>query len=319
MSRNESGALRRLQFRAEYLALRALAAVVGLLPEKLAVRAGVWLGRALWLLAPRRRRIARENIEKAMPGERTPAEVARLVKDVFVNIGLTTTENLWMQKPSHRESLRDRMPISGIDGVARALEGGHGMLALTSHLGNWELFGGALAANLGKINALARPVNNPFVRAYTTRMREALGMTVLSTRDGVRPMIAALRRGEFLGILTDQHVNRAFVPATFFGRPAATTAVTASLALRLGAPVFVAWSVRDGRSFRHQGRLEGPVELVRTGDKEADIAANTQQFNDRIEAVVRERPEQWLWTHRRWKLADRSEQDDQKEQAEHVG
>ncbi len=318
MARPEPGALRRTQYALEYAALRVFTAVIGVMPEKLAVCAGVCVGRLFWLLGRRRRRIARENIEKAMPGERTPDEVARLVREVFVQIGLTVVESVWMQRPVHRESLRERMPISGLDGVARALEDGRGVIGLAGHVGNWELLGGALAVTLSKVNALARPVDNPFVRAYATRTREILGMNILSTRDGVRPMIAALRRGEFLGILTDQHVNRSFEPVTFFGRKAATTAVAAALALRLDALVFITWSTRDGRSFRHHGHTDGPVELVRTGDKDADVRANTQLFNDALEKIIREHPEQWLWTHRRWKLAERLDTDRQSEQA-HVG
>ena len=138
-------------------------------------------------------------------------------------------------------------------------------------------------------------------------------MRILSTRDGARPLVRVLKNGEPLAVLVDQHVNRSFVAVDFFGRKAATTAVVASLALRLDVPVFHAYSLRDGHSFRHHGYMVGPLELVRTGDHDADVAANTQRFNDHIEAVVRRHPEQWLWTHRRWKLAERLERARRKE------
>ena len=319
MARNKAGVLRRVQYAVEYAGVRLLSAVVGLLPERLAVFAGVTLGRTLWLVGVRRRGIARRNIEKAMPGERTKHEVRRLVRQVFINIGLTAVESLWMRTRITRANIEERFPGEGFDTVRRALLAGRGAVAFTPHLGNWELFGAFAAARLGTLNALARPVNNPMVGEYTTRLREGFGIKVLSTRDGVRPMIAALKSGEPLAILTDQHVNRACVPATFFGRKAATTAVIASLALRLDAPVFAAYSLRDGRSFRHRACFDGPLELIRTGDREADVLANTQMFNDKLEEIIRRHPEQWLWTHRRWKLADKLERDRQKEHAENVG
>ena len=319
MTRTEPGVLCRLQFLLEYLVLRALSALIGLLPERAAARAGVVLGRIGWRVGRHRRRVARENIELAMPGERTPEEIDALAKEVFVQIGLTVVENLWLQARGSKADIPDRLPIAGIDMVRQAMEGGCGVLGFTSHLGNWELLGGSAAVQLERCSALARPANNPYVRRYTARFREGLGMTVLSTRDGVRPMITALRRGDFLGILIDQHVNRAFVPTMFFGRRAATTAVVASLALRFDAPVFLGYSIREGRSFRHRGRFQGPIELVRTGNRDADVEANTQRFTEALEAVIREHPEQWLWTHRRWKLADRLEKNGQSEQANHVG
>ncbi|MFH1730344.1 MAG: lysophospholipid acyltransferase family protein [Planctomycetota bacterium] len=315
---SKHGVFRRLKYAAEYAALRALSAVIGLLPEKLAVRAGVMLGRALRLIGRRRRRIARENIKKAMPGEHTAEETRRLVKEVFVNISLTAVESLWMRSRVTKENIGTRCRADGADTVAGVAAEGRGAILCGPHLGNWEFFGAWIAARFGGVAALARPVNNPMVREYTTRLREDFGITVLSTRDGVRPMIAALKRGEFLAVLIDQHVNRAFVPATFFARKAATTAVVASLALKFDTPVFTGYSVRDGHSFRHHAHFEGPIELVRSGDHEADVLANTQRFNDKLEEIIREHPEQWLWTHRRWKLADRLERGSQKEEKMNV-
>jgi KDO2-lipid IV(A) lauroyltransferase len=318
MATDSGGVGRRLQYGAEYAAVRILSSLVGLLPERLAVWTGVALGRFLWLIAPRRRRIARDNLRRAMPDARSGPELRRLVREVFVHIGLTAVETLWMRRRVTRRTIEQRFPVEGIGELRSALAAGRGVIAFTPHLGNWELFGACMAVRLGQLNALARPVNNPGVRRYTTRLRRQFGIEVLSTRKGVRPMIRALRRGETLAVLIDQHVNRAFVPATFFGRPAATTAVVAALALRLDAPVVASYSVRQGHSFRHRGQIEGPIELVRTGDREADVLANTQRFNDLLEQAVRRHPEQWLWTHRRWKLADRTEQETQKEPRDHA-
>jgi len=305
MTKDKPGFLRRTQYLTEYAAIRVLSAVTGLMPEQMAAWAGRNLGRLLWLIAPRRRLIARGNIERAMPHLNGQA-LDRMVKEAFLNIGLTAMETLWMRRRVNPDDIARRFPMDGIEAVDGARRSDRGVIVFTLHLGNWELCGATVAAQIGGVRALARPVNNPHVRAYTTRLRERLGMTVLSTRDGVRPMLRALRAGGVLAVLMDQHVNRAFVPATFFARPAATTAVVASLALRTGAPVFAGYGVRQGRGFRHHGQLEGPLELIQTGDHEADVAANTQRFNDRLEQFVRKHPEQWLWTHRRWKLADRA-------------
>ncbi len=319
MTRDRTGPLRRAQYAIEYAAVRTVSALVGLMPERLAVLAGRALGFVLWLVGLPRRRVAWRNIEQAMPGERTRREVRRLVRRIFLHIGLAAVETVWMRSRITKENIRDRFPVDGVDAAERALAEGRGGIAFTPHLGNWELFGAAMAERLGGLNALARPVNNPLVRDYTTRLREHFGISVLSTRDGVRPMMKALREGKPLAVLIDQHVNRAFVPATFFGRKAATTAVVASLALRLNTPVFAAYSLRQGCTFRHHGHIEGPIELARTGDHDADVLANTQRFNNRLEAIVREHPEQWLWTHRRWKLADRSETAVQEEAPDDVG
>ena len=318
MSRDRTGFLRRMRHHIEYAALRAVAEAVGALPERWAVRAGKALGGLFWLLSPPRRRIARRNVELAFAGQLNRSQVERIVRSVFTHIGLTAAENLWMGRRVTREDVPRRFPVAGLGRFRKARSDGRGALVFLAHLGNWELFGNSVAAQVGGVAALARPVDNPQIRDYVTRLRESFGIRVLSTRDGIRPMLRALQAGELLGILIDQHVHRAFVPATFFGRKAATTAVVASLALRTNAPVFVAYSLRDGHSFRHHGYVEGPLELVRSDDREADVLANTQRFNDRLEELVRGHPEQWLWTHRRWKLAERGPER-RKEATAHVG
>jgi len=318
MSRDRTGFLRRTRHLIEYAALRAVAGAVGVLPERWAVRAGKALGGLFWLLSPPRRRIARRNVELAFAGQLNRSQVERIVRSVFTHIGLTAAENLWMGRRVTREDVPRRFPVEGLGQFRKARSDGRGALVFLAHLGNWELFGNSVAAQVGGVAALARPVDNPMIRDYVTRLRESFGIHVLSTRDGIRPMLRALQAGELLGVLIDQHVHRAFVPATFFGRKAATTAVVASLALRTNAPVFVAYSLRDGHSFRHHGYVEGPLELVRSDDREADVLANTQRFNDRLEELVRGHPEQWLWTHRRWKLAERGPER-RKEATAHVG
>jgi Kdo2-lipid IVA lauroyltransferase/acyltransferase len=72
------------------------------------------------------------------------------------------------------------------------------------------------------------------------------------------------------------------------------------MAIKFGAPVIFGYIHRqDGN--RHTMMIEGPMELIRTGDEEQDIIANTALLTKKIEEAIRERPEQWVWMHRRWK------------------
>jgi Kdo2-lipid IVA lauroyltransferase/acyltransferase len=87
----------------------------------------------------------------------------------------------------------------------------------------------------------------------------------------------------------------------FFGTPACTASGIARVALRTGAAVIPAFMIWDSVLNKYRLRFEPPIELVRTGDDEADVIANTERFTKAIEDIVRRFPEQWLWVHRRWK------------------
>ena len=85
----------------------------------------------------------------------------------------------------------------------------------------------------------------------------------------------------------------------FFGRKACTNKGMALLALKTESPVIPMFLVRERSRFKVI--FEPEVPLIRTGDKTKDIEANTQQYNEVIEKIVRRYPEQWFWVHQRWK------------------
>jgi len=312
MSKDNPGPFLRLKHVFEYASLRLTALVFSCMPEPLAVFCGKMLGRFFWLIGTKRRRLARRNIRKAMP-ELSDREVTRLLKKAALHIGLNTVEAFWARKRVRKEDLEDRFPIEGFELLKEAVDSGKGVICFSSHIGNWQRFGAFQAICLGGFSAPIRPASNPLIRKYMTRLRNEFQIEELSTRRGVRPMVGALRRGRLLVVLIDQHARAGYTEATFFGRKAATTSVVAALGLRLDVPVFAAYSLRDGFTFRHRGYIQGPLELIRTGNRDADVEANTQLFNDMVEEPIRRHPEQWFgWLYPRWKLADRLERKQKK-------
>jgi Kdo2-lipid IVA lauroyltransferase/acyltransferase len=107
-----------------------------------------------------------------------------------------------------------------------------------------------------------------------------------------------LRRGEHLTMLADQKMNDG-VPVPFFGRIAMTSSALASLALRFDCDVLPACVERLGGA-RFRLTVFPRLPLRRSGDHRADVAALMAEVNRRLEAWIRDRPEEWFWVHRRW-------------------
>lgn len=271
---------------------------------------------------PRTRRV-REQLALAFP-ERDRAWVERCCEQVFVHLGRGLAE-LILLRGRHRSALLQRVELEGLEHLeaARRASPTGGVLVMTGHLGNWEL-AAARAASLGlPISVVYRGLRSPALDEALRGLRG--GGTARSGEDFEQlqmgraglSVLRALRRGRFVLVLLDQNARRhegVFVP--FFGRPASTRFGPARIAERLGIPVVPAFVRRlpDGR--HHRIRFEPALEIE--ADPEADDAVrhhggpeseiliqNVARMTAAIETQIRETPEQWIWTHRRWRTQPR--------------
>jgi KDO2-lipid IV(A) lauroyltransferase len=128
------------------------------------------------------------------------------------------------------------------------------------------------------------------------------GNTPIFKDDPARELLRAMKAGSTVGILMDTNMTPPEgVFVDFFGIPACTASGLARIALRTDAAVVPGFTVWDPVLRKYRLRFESPVNLIRTGNSDADIVANTALFTKVIEDVVRRYPDQWLWVHRRWK------------------
>jgi len=132
---------------------------------------------------------------------------------------------------------------------------------------------------------------------------------VIHKDDFARGLISSMRQGETVGILMDTNMTPpqgVFVP--FFGVEACTASGLARVALKTDAAVLPGFLLWDALRSKYVLRFGECMDLVRTGEAEADILANTAAFTAAIEAAIRRNPEEWLWMHRRWKTRPAGEQ-----------
>jgi len=197
----------------------------------------------------------------------------------------------------------------GFENYERAFARGKGVLFLTAHFGGWELSAFTHSMHGHPMNVVMRPLDNIYLDRLIQRYRTMHGNTMVDKDDFVRGLLAAMKKGETVGILMDTNMTPPQgIFVDFFGIPACTASGLARIALRTDAAVVPGFTIWDSALRKYRLRFDPAVELVRTGDNEADIVANTQLFTKVIEDYVRRYPEQWLWIHRRWKTRPPGEQ-----------
>jgi Kdo2-lipid IVA lauroyltransferase/acyltransferase len=273
-----------------------VAAVVRVLPRRLSHALGRSLGRIWSDLDRRHVAVAIDNLRHAFP-HWDEARLRRTARGVYVHFGQVLMDVLWLEGRSRDEVLRLIDP-EGFEAI-RALPGAKVFVA--AHHGHWELHGlahGWLAAPIGVV---VRPLDNPVLDARLSAVRMGSGNVLIEKRRALQQVLRLFREGVGVAFLIDQNVQeKDGVFVDFFGRPAATTTVTAALALKTGLPIVAGHTLMMPNG-RYRVRYEPPLRFTPTGDRAADVVALTQRLTSMIEAWVRETPEQWLWLHRRWK------------------
>ncbi len=277
-------------------AVTGLFRVLGMMPKK--QKLGQALGRLIYRLDGKHRRIALENIARAFP-EKTPAQAQQLARRAFENLGQVPFEIGWSL--NHKgPALFRRFRIQGWEHIRQAYEKGNGVLVLTAHFGNWELLT-VIAAMLGYgLSIVYRPLDFAPLERFIVRLRTRFGGKLIPKKKSMRQVLRSLRHGEMAALLMDQNVDwYDGVFMEFFGIPACTNKGMALLALKTGAPVVPCFLAREQNGF--VGVFLPEVPRIRTGDKFKDIEQNSLLYNRTIEAMIRQYPPQWFWVHQRWK------------------
>lgn len=284
----------------EYAPVWLVVRTLGVLPRPLARSIGIAIGGCVYGLHRRLRRVGERNLELAYP-EMPPEERRRILRGVFTTLGRQLAD--FTQLPRLTAKNVSRLAVyDGLENYLAAQQLGKGVLFVTAHLGGWELGSYAHAVYGHPIKIVVRALDNKPLDRFVAAWRTRSGNQTFDKDEFARGLLAAMRAGETVGILMDTNMTPpqgVFVP--FFGRLACTASGLARVALRTGASVVPGFTVWDEQRKKYRICFDPALPLVRSGDDEADVAANTAAFTAVIEKYVRQHPEQWLWVHRRWK------------------
>ena len=295
--------MKRLRYLIEALALRVVFALLGWLPVDAASNLGGFLGRNIGPRLPASAR-ARRNLRLVFP-EKNATEVERIVACMWDNLGRVAAEYPHIDEIAAPESCRidwaDTAPVRAMraGGHDAGRGGGHAGILVSAHLANWEIMPAAALRRGLEMTIIVRDPNNPFMRPLIERLRGvAGGVRAPKGILGAKAAVGALRQGRVLGLLYDQKMNDG-VAVPFFGIKAMTPAAPAQLALRFGCPLVPVRVERIGPARFRLGSYE-ELALPDSGDRQADTVAVMTALNEILEGWIRDKPEQWLWLHRRW-------------------
>jgi Kdo2-lipid IVA lauroyltransferase/acyltransferase len=286
---------------AEYCGVQIARFIALSLPVEAGMRLGETLGAWSALILRKRRRQTEDNLLKAFPGM-SPTEARRLAIRVFQHFGRNAIETIRSKRMVTDDTIRGHLNMVDESLMDRILAAKQPAIWVTAHIGVWEIVARYFALRGVDFTSVYRPVKNRLVDRMLRRMRTDETHKLIERKGALRGMIRALKReNRHVVILVDQHVRKEGIWVPFFGRLAATTPAPAVLALQTGAPIIIWHSRRLPGTYNFEAHVDEPIIVEPSGDRAADIERITRQISNRLESIIRETPEQWLWLHRRWR------------------
>ena len=279
---------------------RLLGALIGPMPP----RVGYWMARRagplLYFLYPQMKRIVSHNMRHVLGPDADEQEVQRRVRLACVNIAKGHYDLFRLSRLSISD-IRRMARLEGSQHIEKALARGKGAILITAHLGNVDLLGQLPVAYGIPLTAPIQHIQPERLFQYALKLRMSHGVRMIPADGPLMEMFRALRRGELIALPCDRGIADNTRLIEFFGEPARLSDGPVRVALRTGAALIPGFGLRlpdDGLLVR----IEPELELVQTGDLEADVDAGMKQIVAVLERYISEHPEQWLVATNVWPL-----------------
>jgi KDO2-lipid IV(A) lauroyltransferase len=290
----------------EYAAVYVLILISRALPLKFVKIISNFLGDLLYLLVPRRRNIAIENLRNAFRDKKNEKEIKEIARQSCRSFFLTFLEVIKLRFLLTETGAINNLGASSEDLIEcfRKAKEIHdksgGCIFVTPHIGNWEILPHVSASVGIPLTVVVRPLDNNYLEKLIYSNRAASGQVIIPKKNALAALQKTLRQGKSIGMLPDQSTMKG-ISVNFFGRKATTTPVPAILAITYKRPIVVIACCRKSGNYQYEGFVCNPIWPEEFKSEKTEIFRLTEEMNRTMESIIQKYPEQYLWIHNRWK------------------
>lgn len=282
-----------------YWFVRLLIAISNWVPRKLWLRFCGLLGWAGYFVATETRMLMRKHLKMAFP-EMVIDDIKALAKQNFIMLGKNAGEILRATTIKTLSELEKILIVHNQENYEKAKAKNKGVIFLACHVGAFDLQVTYMSLKGLRPLIIGTPLKDERLNDLLWKQRNAHGAIAVERGKEMFRILKELKSGGSLALLIDQDTKVKSRFVNFFGIPASTPVGAAIFAIKTGAVVVPSYIhlAEDGKQHMH---FLPEIETIVTGNEEHDMVANTQLYNDFIEAAIRKHPQQWVWMHERWK------------------
>ena len=259
-------------------------------PLKLSYAVAVLISDIRYIFTRRDRISIGRNLRIIFPNK-TDSEIRRITRNIFRNFLKYLVDFLRFSKID-KDYINRTVRLENIHYLDEALKRGKGAIALTAHIGNWEL-GGVVVALLGyPFYVVVFEHKHKKVNDFFMRQRNSKGIKAILMKRAARQALDVLKRNRLLGLAGDIDFGGKMYTTEFFGRKAYLPRGPAALAIKTGAVIVPGFMIRN-KDDSFSLRIEKPIEFFSSGDEEQDLSVLISSYKSILEDYVKKYPEQW--------------------------
>jgi len=282
----------------EFLFIISLFAIFKIIGLKNASALGEKIGIAIGPLF-RSKTIIRKNINFAFPNINSSDE-KKIIKGMWSNYGRTFAEYVFLNKFS-KNSPEQLISIQGKDILDKIKEKNESVVFVSGHFANFELMAMQLSNHGINLSAIYRPLNNIFLNPLMEylRIKYICPSQIKKGRAGMREILKKIQEKHSIALMIDQRVTEG-EKVLFFNQPAYTTTIPAQIALKFSSKI-VPISLKRISDVKFNMVVEKPIDVERSENQNKDILDISIKLNSIMENMIKNNPDQWIWSHNRWK------------------
>jgi len=285
-----------------YYVYRFFGAVMPYVPPRLGYAIFDRIGSLSYQNGTTARENVHDNLRHVLGPQADPARIAEVACQIFRNQARNYYD-LFRVASLSADQIRSLVTVHGLEHIDQALSAGKGVIMVSAHLGNADVVLQRFALQGFPITGVAEHLQPEELYQYVASLRASKGVKVIPSDSFLRPLFRALRNNEILALAADRIETENGTVIEFFGAPALLPDWHVQLALRTGAKLLLAFSVRRPDN-TFEAVTEPPLDLENTGDRARDIRAGMAKLVAVLEKYIGRSPEQWVMFQPIWKLPE---------------
>ena len=278
----------------EFIFIVILFIIFKILGFKLASNMGGYIGKKIGPLFRSKQTIL-NNIKNALPNT-NKADLELIIQSMWENYGRILAEYVFL-KDFRKEKLNDYLEIEGKEHLNKVRDSNEQVVFVSGHFNNFELMAMQIEKSGINLAAIYRPLNNIFLNGIMEKIRKKYicKNQIKKGRSGTRELLKSFNNKNSIALMIDQRVSEG-EKSNFFGQDAFTTTIPAQLVKKFGCKI-VPIHIERYNDFYFKMKVEEPINY----NKDSTIDEITLSLNKLLENMILKNPEQWIWSHNRWK------------------